>query len=92
MERPETFNFENGEKAALPFAKSEYEARLARLRELMGELGLQAVLFTSYHNIAYYSGFLYCSFGRPYACVVTPSNSTTVSANIDGGQPWRRLP
>ncbi len=90
MNRPEYFNFENGEKTSLPFAKSEYEARLAKLRGLMAELGVDAVLFTSYHNIAYYSGFLYCSFGRPYACVVTQTNSTTVSANIDGGQPWRR--
>jgi creatinase len=23
------------------------------------------------HNIAYYSGFLYCAFGRPYGLVVT---------------------
>jgi creatinase len=48
------------------------------------------MLLTSMHNIAYYSGFLYCSFGRPYACVVTADRSVTVSANIDGGQPWRR--
>ena len=52
--------------------------------------GIEAVLLTSMHNIAYFSGFLYCSFGRPYACVVTQDRSVTVSANIDGGQPWRR--
>jgi creatinase len=42
------------------------------------------------HNVAYYSGFLYCSFGRPYACVVTNDMCITVSAGIDAGQPWRR--
>jgi len=42
------------------------------------------------HNVAYYTGFLYCAFGRPYAAVVTASGVTTVSANIDAGQPWRR--
>ena len=42
------------------------------------------------HNVAYYSGFLYCSFGRPYGLVVNHNSCTTVSANIDGGQPWRR--
>ena len=33
-----------------------------------------------YARIAYYSGFLYCAFGRPYACVVTLATITTVSA------------
>jgi len=47
-------------------------------------------VLTSMHNVAYYSGFLYCSFGRPYACVVTKTDCITVSAGIDAGQPWRR--
>ena len=42
------------------------------------------------HNIAYYSGFLYCAFGRPYGLVVTATDAVTVSAGIDAGQPWRR--
>ena len=63
---------------------------LARLRAIMAEMDLPVVVLTSMHNIAYYSGFLYCSFGRPYACVVTAEACTTVSANIDAGQPWRR--
>jgi creatinase len=42
------------------------------------------------HNISYYSGFLYCAFGRPYALVVTPETSVTISAGIDAAQPWRR--
>ncbi|MEQ9259359.1 MAG: aminopeptidase P family protein [Roseovarius sp.] len=88
--RPEFYRFHNGEKAPLPFAPSEYEARLAALRATMAEAGVAACVFTSMHNIAYYSGFLYCSFGRPYGCVVTDSQCVTISAGIDAGQPWRR--
>ncbi len=88
--RPQTFICENGEKAPLPFSSAEYERRLARLRRIMAEHDLPAVLLTSMHNIAYYTGFLYCSFGRPYGCLVTPDRCTTISANIDAGQPWRR--
>ena len=88
--RPDAFRFHNGEKATLPFSNTEYERRLRRLRKIMARMDLPAVLLTSMHNIAYYSGFLYCSFGRPYACVITHDTCTTVSANIDAGQPWRR--
>jgi len=84
------YRFHNGEKAPLPFAASEYEARLTGLREIMDQTGAQAVVLTSMHNIAYYSGFLYCAFGRPYALVVTDTDSVTISAGIDAGQPWRR--
>ncbi|MFV2033055.1 MAG: aminopeptidase P family protein, partial [Gammaproteobacteria bacterium] len=88
--RPEFFQLQNGSKASLPFSDTEYENRLNRLRALMSDTGVDAMLLSSMHNIAYYSGFLYCSFGRPYACVVTAERCVTVSANIDGGQPWRR--
>lgn len=57
----------------------------------MEHRGVSAVLLASMHNIAYYTGFLYCSFGRPYGCVVTGDSVTTVSANIDFGQPGRRF-
>ncbi|MCP5037296.1 MAG: M24 family metallopeptidase [Rhodobacteraceae bacterium] len=90
MARAQFFNCENGDKAALPFSDAEYERRLADLRATMADLDVEVALFTSMHNIAYYSGFLYCSFGRPYACVVTKDACTTISANIDAGQPWRR--
>ncbi|WP_424943938.1 aminopeptidase P family protein [Aliiroseovarius crassostreae] len=90
MQRPQFFVCENGEKAPLPFSNAEYERRLTQLRAIMAAKGLEAVLFTSMHNIAYYSGFLYCAFGRPYGCVVTADRCTTISANIDAGQPWRR--
>ncbi len=88
--RPEFYRFHNGEKAPLPFEPSEYDARLAGLRKIMAARGVTAALFTSMHNIAYYSGFLYCAFGRPYGLVVTAEQSVTISAGIDAGQPWRR--
>ena len=88
--RTEYFTCHNGSKAELPFSKDEYARRLTKLREIMAARDIPAVLLTSMHNIAYYSGFLYCAFGRPYGCVVTQEACTTVSANIDAGQPWRR--
>ncbi|NNE87223.1 MAG: M24 family metallopeptidase [Silicimonas sp.] len=88
--RPEFFTRHDGGKAKLPFSKAEYALRLNGLREIMAKRDIPVVLLTSMHNIAYYSGFLYCSFGRPYGCVVTQDACTTVSANIDASQPWRR--
>ena len=90
LERPEQYRFHNGTKAVLPFAPEEYEARLEGLRDIMELHGLDAIVLTSMHNVAYYSGFLYCSFGRPYGCVVTATECVTISAGIDAGQPWRR--
>ena len=91
LNRPEMYRFHNGgAKHALPFADQEYHDRLEGLREIMDLHGLDAVVLTSIHNVAYYSGFLYCSFGRPYACVVTKTDCVTISAGIDAGQPWRR--
>ncbi len=90
LQRPDSYRFHNGTKAPLPFAAEEYEARLAGLRAIMADHGVQAAIFTSMHGIAYYSGFLYCSFGRPYGLVVTASDCVTISAGIDAGQPWRR--
>ena len=89
MDRPEFYRFHQGARV-LPFASAEYDARLLGLRKRMVEAGVDACMFTSMHNIAYYSGFLYCSFGRPYALVVTQSDSVTISAGIDAAQPWRR--
>ena len=89
MERPQQYRFHQGEKT-LPFSSDEYDARLSSLRNIMSNRGLDACIFTSMHNIAYYSGFLYCSFGRPYGLIVTPDKSITISAGIDAAQPWRR--
>ena len=90
MKRSSFFQFTNGSKAPLPFSDGEYENRLKDLREIIYKNNLDAVILTSMQNIAYYSGFLYCSFGRPYACVVTSKRNIVVSANIDAGQPGRR--
>jgi len=88
--RPDMYRFHNGEKAPLQFAVSEYEARIAGLRKIMTDKGVSAAVFTSMHNISYYSGFTYCAFGRPYGLVVTATEAVTISAGIDAGQPWRR--
>jgi creatinase len=87
--RPQNYRFHQGDRS-LPFAPAEYDSRLEDLRFMMASQGIEACVFTSMHNIAYYSGFLYCSFGRPYGLVVTPTQSVTISAGIDAGQPWRR--
>jgi len=89
MQRPQQYRFHQGDRV-LPFAGSEYQQRLGGLRAIMDAMGVEAVVLTSMHNIAYYSGFLYCAFGRPYALVVTASRDVTISAGIDAGQPWRR--
>ena len=88
--RPNTYRLHNGEKATAQFSTIEYETRLAGLRAIMATAGVKAVIFTSMHSIAYYSGFLYCAFGRPYGLVVTATENVTISAGIDAGQPWRR--
>ncbi|WP_375550554.1 aminopeptidase P family protein [Rhodophyticola porphyridii] len=90
MERPEFFSFHNGEKAPLPFSQAEYDTRLMGLRTIMDAHGVEVAVLTSMHNIAYYSGFLYCAFGRPYGLVVTADQAVVIAAGIDGGQPWRR--
>lgn len=79
----------NGSKQPLTFSDAEFERRLSGLRQIMATKSLDAVILTSYHGIKYYSDFLYTTFGRNYALVVTHENSTTVTANIDAGMPWR---
>jgi|TARA_B110000285_G_scaffold14251_1_gene14009 creatinase len=90
MERPDFFTLKNGDKAKLPFTDKEYQRRLDNLRIVMSKNNLDMIILTSMHNIAYYTGFIYCSFGRPYGCVVTAHKISTISANIDASQPWRR--
>ena len=90
MERPDFFELKNGEKVKLPFTDKEYKNRLSKLRTVMSNQGIDMTILTSMHNIAYYTGFIYCSFGRPYGCVVTQKKIVTISANIDASQPWRR--
>ncbi len=90
MERPDFFELKNGSKAKLPFSDQEYKNRLNKIRETMSKKKVDMVILTSMHNIAYYTGFIYCSFGRPYGCVITEKKIVTISANIDASQPWRR--
>ncbi len=90
MDRPDFFELKNGEKARLPFTDKEYKNRVLNLRKIMSDNNIDMTILTSMHNIAYYTGFIYCSFGRPYGCVVTQEKIVTISANIDASQPWRR--
>lgn len=79
----------NGEKVSGPFSDAEMDRRQANLRAHMADNDIDACLFTSMHNIGYFSGFIYCSFGRRYGFVVDQANATSISAGIDGGQPHR---
>jgi len=79
-----------GDKVYSPFSDGEMQRRQNDMRRWMADNDVDATLFTSYHCINYYSGFLYCYFGRKYAFVIDHDKATSVSAAIDGGQPWRR--
>ena len=90
MVMPSLINIDNGERVRHSFSDSEYASRISKLRAMMASKDVDSVLFTSYHNINYYSDFLYCSFGRFYGLVVTQDKVVILAANIDGGQPWRK--
>lgn len=90
MNMPDLITPASGEKSKPTFSADEMESRLSKLRLVMADHNIDVVLFTSYHNINYYSDFLYCSFGRPYGLVIDENKQTSISANIDGGQPGRR--
>ena len=91
MTQPDLIHFTNGDKVPPTFSVAEMEGRVARLRACMAEQEVDAVLFTSHHNINYYTDFLYCSFGRAYGLVVDGNSQTTISSRVDGAQPWRRV-
>ena len=80
----------NGEKTFSPFSNAEMTRRSSAMQALMAENNIDACLFTSYHNVCYFSGFVYCKFGRRYGAVLNVDGTTTISAAIDGGQPWRQ--
>ncbi|MCE8034938.1 M24 family metallopeptidase [Billgrantia tianxiuensis] len=90
MKLPSLIEIPNGDKVVPTFSDAEMHGRLKRLREYMAANDVDAVVLTSYHNINYFSDFVYCKFGRDYGLVVTQDRFTTVTANIDGGQPYRR--
>jgi len=87
---PSLINLPNGPKMRATFSVAEMNRRLAMLRVQMQALQLDAVVLTSIHNVNYFGDFLYCSFGRSYALVVTQDRSTLITTNIDGGQGYRR--
>jgi creatinase len=80
----------NREKAYSPFSDTEMARRQNAMRTHLAEAEFDACVFTSYHNICYFSGFMYCAFGRRFAMVLTADDATTITPAIDGGQPWRR--
>ncbi|MGY9071663.1 MAG: M24 family metallopeptidase [Acidimicrobiales bacterium] len=84
-----TVEWHNGEKVSGPFSDAEMDRRQNLLRDHMAAEEIDACLFTSIHNIGYFSGFVYCTFGRRYGFVVDQNKATSVTAAIDGGQPWR---
>ncbi len=88
MERIKSLH--NGEKVKPTFSKAEMKRRISKLRMHMIDNNIDAVLLTSYQNINYFSDFLYTAFGRNYGLIVTQEKHVTISANIDGGMPWRR--
>jgi creatinase len=88
-ERLQTY-VDNGEKAVSTFSGAEMTRRLTAVRGHMARAGIDAVLFTSYHCINSYADFLFCYFGRRYGFRVDHTIATSISAGIDGGQPWRR--
>ena len=90
MTMPSLITLPNGPKMRPTFSMNEMNNRLNKLREQMAAQDLEAVVFTSIHNINYFGDFLYCAFGRSYALVVTQDRSTLVTTNIDGGQGYRR--
>ena len=90
LNMPSYINIPNGQAVNPTFSKQEMKSRVDKLHTLMSALNIDSCLMTSIHNINYYSDFLYCSFGRKYGLVINHDTKTTVTANIDGGQPYRR--
>jgi creatinase len=90
MTLPSLINIPNGDHVTGTFSALEMRRRLDALRGLMDRMRIDTALMTSYHNINYYGDFLYCSFGRSYGLVINGQGQTSISANIDGGQPARR--
>lgn len=80
----------NGPHAKPTFSAAEMQRRVDTVRKYMADNDIDGVLFTSYHNINYYADFLFCHFGRFYGLALTGDKHTTISANIDAGQPARR--
>ncbi len=62
----------NGKKVQPTFSAGEMERRQNAMRRILEELKLDAAILTSYHNICYFSDFLFSPCGGRYAFVITP--------------------
>jgi creatinase len=60
---PHVKRIENGERARHTFSEAEFARRHAALRRILQEERVEAVIFTSIHNVNDDSGFLCCSVG-----------------------------
>lgn len=84
MDRPRTPNLENGPKAGPALSPEEMTRRLAALRRHMAEHDVDAVLFTSIHDVDDFAGFVYRSFALPYGVAVN-EHGTRVPARFAFG-------
>ena len=75
----------NGSKVTPTFSAAEMQRRLDAIRAHMAKVGIDAALFTSYHNICYYSDFLFCYLGRRYGLVVTPDGTRSGHSHWKSG-------
>ena len=57
----------NGKKTWAAYSSQEMDNRQTGVWGLMTARDIDVCVFTSYHNICYLAGFLYCYFGRKYA-------------------------
>lgn len=90
MSLPELIEIKNGQPPRPTFSDGEMKTRLIKLRNHMKANDIHAAILTSIQNVNYFADFVYCAFGRPYALIVTYDRVTTLTANIDGGQPYRQ--
>jgi Xaa-Pro aminopeptidase len=81
------FQWKNGEKEFSPFSAAEMDRRQNAMRAHLSAKDIDAAIFTSYHGICYYSGFLYCYFGRKFGFVLTQDAATTVSPGSMAASP-----
>ena len=77
---PRSLRRHNGQKVKGTFTQQEMQRRVDMVRTYMEVHEIDTCVFTSIHNVNYFSDFLYCSFGRPYAFIITPEKTLTVSA------------
>ena len=88
---PRTLRCHNGQKVPGTFSAQEMQRRVAMVRAHMAAEDIEACVFTSIHNVNYFSDFLYCSFGRPFALVITPDKAVTVSPGLSNVPPTLTL-